>query len=158
MFTVLFVCTGNTCRSPMAERLLLHLLQGSPGTSSMQVLSAGVFACDGDAMSVKSQVVLRKYGIPAEEFFAQKLNREHVEKADLIIGMTDSHVSSIVKFFPEAEGKTFALGAFSELSQTVPDPYGRDIGEYEKCFLLLENMIKETLPKLISLAKDGNEK
>ena len=158
MFTVLFVCTGNTCRSPMAERLLRHIAAEKGLAEKIRAISAGIFACDGAAMSVNSQVVLEKNNIDISDFQATKLTQAHIDRADLVLPMTDTHVGMIKEFFPNADDKTFTLGEFAQKGKNIPDPFGMGVNEYEKCFVELEQMIISALPRIISLAEEDKEK
>lgn len=116
MRRVLFVCTGNTCRSPMAEALFRRLAE-ERGIEA-EVRSAGVSALDGQEMSGHSQEVLRKRGIAAESFRSSSLTESLVEWADLILTMTSLHKRMVMERFPSAVDKTYAL---KEYAHTDPE-------------------------------------
>lgn len=111
MKRVLFVCTGNTCRSPMAEALFRRMA-AERGVEA-EVKSAGVSAVDGQEMSPHSQEVLRQRGIAADEFRSSFLDESMVDWADLILTMTMLHKQMVIERFPAAVDKTHALKEYA---------------------------------------------
>ena len=98
MRTVLFVCTGNTCRSPMAEGIARGLYgQGAlPGVQGeLFVASAGVFAAEGSPVSQETVQALDRRGLRVDDGRSRPLNRVMIDGADLVLGMTASHVAAI---------------------------------------------------------------
>lgn len=144
MVRVLFVCTGNTCRSPMAEAILRDR-----GLKSVEVRSAGVYAMDGQAASAHAQSVLRENEI-AQEHRSSLLTAQQVEWATHILSMTESHKHAIVRQFPEAEVKTFTLKEFAgiQLGRDVLDPYGGPIEIYRETFREINDSIEKMLERL----------
>ena len=117
-FTVLFVCTGNVCRSPLAELLLRQ----SINTPSITTLSAGTQALVGHQMPEIQQDIAAQIGVEApEEHRAQQLTLQHVESADLILGMERQHRSEAVKLSPRALRRTFTLRELARIAELVPD-------------------------------------
>ncbi len=100
---ILFVCTGNTCRSPMAEAILRHR-----SDNSIQVRSAGIFASNGSPASRQSVEVLQDKGIKINHQ-SQALTEELVEWADLVLTMTGQHKQAILSQFPSKIGHIFTL-------------------------------------------------
>lgn len=127
MRTVLLVCTGNTCRSPMAESILKDM--AARAGLSMEVRSAGVGAVDGYPPSPNAAKVLAKRKLP-EAGPSRSLNGESVAWADLILAMTESHKQAIVQRHPEAVGKTYTLKEFA----LQGDPRMDDIAEAERLY------------------------
>ena len=124
---MLFVCTGNTCRSPMAEYLFRERL--GPDTD-WAVTSAGVMASDGQTPSAGSVVALDELGIDLLPHRSSLLTEDRVDDASMIVVMTAAHMQMTVSAFPDAEGKIWLLNSFSEgvRFQDVSDPIGRPIG------------------------------
>jgi protein-tyrosine phosphatase len=118
-FNILFVCTGNVCRSPAAERLLRRDLDrvggGIPGLSGVEVSSAGTGAMVGDPVSPPMAVLLEEAGADASDFTARQLLPPLVRGADLIITMTGAHRRETVTLVPAAVQRTFVLGELAHM-------------------------------------------
>ena len=133
---ILFVCTGNTCRSPMAAAYFAKICRES-GLSDIHTASAGVAAPGGQPMSCGAEAVLREQGISVEHT-SQTLTEEHVRWADRIVTMTDRHKTAAESWFPAARGKTVLLSRLSdEQGGDIPDPFGGTVALYREC---LESM------------------
>lgn len=126
-FRLLFVCTGNICRSPFAEILTRHLLRGRLGggaAKSFEVSSAGVQAVVGSAMHPDSRAELAPWhldGAHAEQFTARQLRSAMIERSHLVLGATPRHRSAVVERCPVALPITFGLREFARLAAAV-DP------------------------------------
>src|SRR3954465_7777296 len=93
---VLIVCTGNICRSPMAQGLLAHALAAQPEPlRSLQVISAGVAARTGEPVSENSVIALKKVGLDISGHISQPLTQEMLDEAAMILCMTESHRAMI---------------------------------------------------------------
>jgi protein arginine phosphatase len=117
MPNILFVCTGNTCRSPLAEGLMRKLAREAG--LSVEVRSAGVFAADGGLISNHSAAILKEHGEKVDGFGSSSLSRQLVEWADLVLTMTLGHKGTVIQRFPDALDKTYALKELVELNDDV---------------------------------------
>src|SRR3989441_11643509 len=146
MKTILFVCTGNVCRSPMAEGLFQHAMKGR---GDFHVLSAGVGAIDGQPPSAYAVAALRELGIDVSQQRSRMLTAELVEEADYIFGMTHGHVDAINLLYPQASEKTFLLREFDEtldvFEKDIPDPIGGSYEVYRECRDQIEQGIASML-------------
>lgn len=125
---ILFVCTGNTCRSPMAAALFNKIAMERK--LDVRIESAGIFANDGDPATTEAVVAMKKYNVDLLGHHAQSINTELVEKSDLILTMTAAHKLVMEQ---SAAGKVFTLCEYADIDGDIPDPFGGDIAEYEEC-------------------------
>jgi glycine hydroxymethyltransferase len=143
---VLFVCTGNICRSPMALGLFRRLLGNR---KDIEADAAGVHAVRGQPPSVHAVDVCRKRGIDISDFRSQPLTATLVDRATHIFGMTGSHLETIHLLFPQSVEKTFLLREFEEPGATLwrdlPDPIGMGREVYQECAICIENALPSVL-------------
>ncbi|HMJ88682.1 MAG TPA: ribose 5-phosphate isomerase B [Candidatus Acidoferrum sp.] len=146
MKTILFVCTGNICRSPMAEGLFRYAVRG---LGDYKVMSAGVGAVDGQPASEHGVRALREIGIDIARHRSRHLTGELVSQADYIFGMTHSHVDAITLLYPQAAEKTFLLREFDETldayENDISDPIGGSYEVYLNCRDQIEQGIASML-------------
>ena len=161
---ILFVCTGNTCRSFMAEQLMEELIGDASDDDRLQkgeikVSSAGLFAVEGDEASEYAVKALDKlYDIDCDKHKARQLDEDVIEDADLILTMTDSQKHAIADAYEDFEDKVFILKEFAigpdgdeEENIDVDDPYGGDLEEYMACAEEIKALVDLTFEKIIAM-------
>lgn len=142
MKNILFVCTGNTCRSPMAEALLRHV-----GEDKFNVKSAGVFAMDGQVASSHAVRVLLEKGIESNHR-STHLDVDNIEWSEVVLAMTGGHKQQILSQYPQYEEKIFTLYEYVDGSdRDIADPYGGSLENYQTTLNELENIIMKLLSK-----------
>lgn len=151
---IIFVCTGNTCRSPMAEVLLKAELEAR-GWKGFTVSSAGIAAKRGDKMNPKSQQALHENGLETEGFSAKKLTEKMIKDAYAIVCMTERQKEYLMDARWNAMRKAGVeeiennVYSFYELAgYEVMDPYGKDVDCYRYVFGLLEGGMSALIEKL----------
>jgi glycine hydroxymethyltransferase len=150
--SVLFVCTGNICRSPIAEGLFRRLIGNR---KDIEVASAGVHAVRGQPPSLYAVQVCEADGVDISDQRSQPLTSDLVDRATHIFGMTGAHLETIHMLFPHGAEKTFLLREFEEPGATcwrdVPDPIGMGREVYEDC----ARTIKNALPSVLSFVEQS---
>src|SRR5580692_698738 len=147
---ILFVCTGNVCRSPMAEGLFRHMVANRP---DIRVRSAGVSTFPGQPPSPHAVEVLAELRVDISKLRSLPLSEELVGEASCIIAMTRSHMESIHYLFPEAAEKTFLLREFEDYAPSldVSDPIGLGREAYE----VTRDIIQSALPGILKFIDSG---
>jgi protein-tyrosine-phosphatase len=152
-FWVLFVCSGNTCRSPLAEVILKDRVKKA-GLKGMRVSSAGTGALAGWPASEGAKKVARAKGLSLAGFRSKPLSDIRVARADLILTMTPAHVERIGARWPEALAKTCVISDYTgSTRREIRDPIGGPESSYRDCAEDLEDEISKLLPKLMAASK-----
>jgi protein arginine phosphatase len=145
MQRILFVCTGNTCRSPMAEAILKN-----KKIEGFEVRSAGIYAGNGYDASGQAKVVLDENNIP-HDHQSRSLTETNIDWATIILTMTASHKAAIAQNFPKSADKIYTLKEFVGEGENldVMDPFGGDLGTYRTTYEELEKLIDLAIRRLI---------
>src|SRR6266436_469060 len=152
MKTILFVCTGNICRSPMAEGIFRRAVQGR---GTYRVMSAGLGALDGQPPTPHAVRAVAELGIDISDLRSRLLTPDLVEQADFIFGMTHNHVDTVLLLYPHAAEKTFLLREFDEtldfFEKDISDPIG---GSYE-VYLNCRDQIEQGIVSVLRFIEQG---
>lgn len=152
MKKVLFVCSGNTCRSPMAKELFTQFLthyEREGLSAEYQAISAGLFAADGWPASPEALEVMEEYGIDLSRHRSRPLDQDLVEEADLILVMTRGHYSQVIERYQSSRDKTFILSEWAGCQgQEISDPFGMGKESYKKSAEQIRSMLERVIKKL----------
>jgi Protein-tyrosine-phosphatase len=130
---VCFVCTGNTCRSPMAAAVLNQLGKNY----NITAVSAGLYPNVGDAMSFHAVEALENKNIKVPDHYSRRIDEEIVRECDKIIGISENHAFILLQMFPFAASKIY------NMPEDISDPYGGRLKDYEECLTQIISGIRE---------------
>ncbi len=141
MDKIVFICTGNTCRSPMAEGLF-NSMNGEQKTG-LETISAGIFTNNGMPASENAVIAAKELGADISNHKSQILNGDIVNNAKYLVCMTGAHYDQILLKFPNANDKLFTL-----LPTDIDDPFGGNIDDYRKCAAQIKLAVESIIERL----------
>jgi protein-tyrosine-phosphatase len=149
---VLLVCSGNTCRSPMAAALLRQVWQeASPGWS-LEVASAGTGAAGGEPASMHAVTALRRRGQDLSVHRSRKVSDGVLGGVDLVLTMTGRHKEYLLAAWPDLAGRVFTLNEYAGRGGDVADPYGGTLADYEATAAAMAPLLKAVVERI---SKEG---
>jgi protein-tyrosine phosphatase len=153
--TILFVCAGNICRSPMAEGMLKAMLHTDRHDALYRVRSAGTWTQDGLRASPLAAEAMEKVGIDIADHRTHHLTAQDMAAASMVIVMTRGHSEALRAEFPEARHKIVLLSELAGETHDVSDPYGSDSLEpYRQCASEIDRLLTAGYPRLLELVKE----
>ena len=143
MCNILFVCTGNTCRSPMAAALAASLFERE--SIRITVESAGVSAYDGSSASKNAILAMEAEKVDLSAHKSQSAECDLLKNAALVLTMTRAHLKHVKAIHPEANA--FTLGEYAGTLTDVSDPFGGNLEEYQTCAAQIKKLLETCLEK-----------
>ena len=151
---ICFVCSGNICRSPLAEGLFRHYIKLANRADNFTIHSAGTLECYIKEVSVESVIVAKEYGADISSHRSRHLSSNIAAQADVILVMTKAHLNWINENLPQYKSKSWLLTDYAiENPNDIPhkdieDPYGMDIDKYREIGKSINAEIKRIIEKL----------
>lgn len=156
-FVITFVCSGNICRSPMAEALLKKMLKSTKYKHIVDVLSAGTLSIPISSAHDYAIRICDENGIDVTRHFSQPINDELVRSSDIIFCMAQNHYSYIINQFPEYKNKVVLLKQWKSSKEisipSVADPIGHDFSFFKSTYQEIHTELKRTLPFILNEIK-----
>jgi len=156
-FTLLFVCTGNTCRSPLAEAVALREAEARGWRDRIRILSAGTGAFPGMGASEGSATVATRHGLDLSAHRSSLLTPQLAAEADLVLGLAAGHVRRAREVAPDARIEllgSFARGVEGMEGPGVPDPIGAPVEVYEETYQAIEELVGQVMERLEEVLKE----
>ena len=148
MKKILFVCTGNTCRSAMAEYLFNNEVFLKRLDNKYSAYSAGVAAYSSTTASDYAQMAMKNAGIDISNHKSSQINEKHIKEADLVLCMTAKHADYLREHFFQYKEKIYSIAQYLHIDKNVSDPYGLGYEEYKTTARLLGALCEDIINKL----------
>jgi len=145
---VLLVCSGNTCRSPMAAALLRHLWKEAGAEWPLDVVSAGTGALNGMETSEHARTAMQQRNLDLSDHRSQRTTAELLGGVDLVLTMTERHKELVTSTWPQCQAKAYTLREYANAGEDVGDPYGGSLQDYENTAATLEVMLKAAVARI----------
>jgi len=146
---LMFICTGNICRSAMAHIMLEH--RAKEENKDIQVYSCGVFAQNGDRPTEEAiSVLATEYGVDLKNHRATNIGNSEIEKMDVILCATTSHKNNVLNRYPDLEGKVFTMKEYAEYPEKnldINDPWGCSYETYKRCAKEIAECVEKIIKK-----------
>jgi protein-tyrosine-phosphatase len=149
--TIIFVCTGNVCRSPMAAGFFYDKLVREKAEGLLRVRSAGTWALEGQSASAYALQVMAEHDLDISGHHGRNLTQADLDEADLILVMTLRHKEAIAHDLERSDGKVQLLTAMAGPPYDIQDPYGGSIVDYRWTATELADLVERGYPKVMEL-------
>lgn len=152
---IMFICTGNICRSAMAHWLLKKEVEEKK-LKNIEIYSSGTYAINGDTSTQEAIEVMKEYGVDLKKHRATNIRNANLKEMDLILCMTTSHKYQILQIYPELKHKTYTLKEYVEYDKSqlsninIQDPWGYDVYVYKKCAKEINECLNLLINKIIN--------
>ena len=149
MKKIMFICTGNICRSAMADGLMKKLVKDN--NKEIEVYSCGVFAEDGDRPTFNAIEAISEYEVDLKNHRATNIRSSNIKDMDIILCATVSHKNNVIYMYPKLKEKIFTMKEYAEFDANdldIPDPWGYDIETYRFCASTINKCLEKIIEKI----------
>ncbi|MCL2342219.1 MAG: low molecular weight protein arginine phosphatase [Firmicutes bacterium] len=146
---IMFICTGNICRSAMAEEMLENMVKEE--TKNIEVYSCGIFAEDGGAATDNAIEVMKEYGIDLSEHRATNIRNSNIKDMDIILCATTAHKNNVINMYPDLSDRTYTIkeyAGYPENDLDINDPWGYDLTTYRECAWQIWDCLEKIMEKI----------
>jgi len=146
---VMFICTGNICRSAMAEYMLKR--RAKVENKNIEVCSCGIYAENGDIPTYESMQVMKEYGIDISKHKATNIRNSNIKDMDVILCATNRHKDTVIYMYPELEEKVYTMkeyAGYDEYDLDISDPWGYGLNVYRNCAKEIEQCVDKYIEKM----------
>lgn len=149
MKKIMFICTGNICRSAMADGLMKKLVKDN--NKEIAVYSCGIFAEDGDMPTFNAIEAIKEYDVDLKLHRATNIRNSKIEDMDIILCATVSHKNNVINMYPNLKDKIFTIKEYADYDKNdldIPDPWGYDIETYKFCASTISKCLNKIIDKI----------
>lgn len=147
---IMFICTGNICRSAMAEGIMKQIVKENK--IEAEIYSCGIYAQKGESAAYFAIEAVKEYGVDISSHKATNIRESNIEQMDLILCATLSHKESILYYYPSLQGKVYTIKEYAkvrgEKDLDIQDPWGYDEKVYKSCALEIKECLQEIARRL----------
>lgn len=147
---IMFICTGNICRSAMAHKLMEKKIKDN-NIKDIEIYSCGVFASDGDLATYNAEEVMKEYNVDLKSHKATNIKNSKIEEMDLILCATTSHKNTVLQMYPNLKGKVYTMKEYVKEEKEnldIKDPWGYEMEIYRFCAGEIDKVLEKLIQKL----------
>ena len=148
---IMFICTGNICRSAMADLLMKKKLQDRD-MLDVEICSSGIYAMQGEVSTDEAIEVMEEYGVDLKKHRATLTSKSNIQEMDLILCMTSAHKQNLINTYPNLVDKIYTLKEYVGIEEIdIKDPWGYTIVTYRFCAAEIDKCLDKVIEKIKKL-------